>query len=316
MEIKSPLLSIIIPIYNVEKYLDRCLESIRCQSFDDYEVIMIDDGSHDNSGNICDRYTKIDSRFRVIHQSNAGVAEARSKGLDAAKGLYVMFCDPDDYYIDGSLENCAKYIGKDNAYYSIYCTGFKTLYDDGREVDKTIPAYRVYSRTKGLAMLDSLYMGGFVCNKIYKREIIECFNVRFDKRFKSHEDKLFFIDFISNVNKICLIPVAPYVYCVREGSLSFIFNNIESRVDALKCIHDKVMLRFGGIARFWELGWTRDWLNNYYSKVYGFGTRDSYSDQEREMVANYLTMIDKEYKSHLFYYYFNRIIEKVKKILS
>lgn len=316
MEKKSPLLSIIIPIYNVEKYLDRCLESIRCQSFDDYEVIMIDDGSPDNCGDICDRYTKMDSRFKVIHQSNAGVAAARSKGLDAATGRYVMFCDPDDYYIDGSLENCAKYIGKDNASYSIYCTGFKTLYDDGREVDKTIPCYKVYSRTKGLAILDSLSMGGFVCNKIYKQEVIERFNVRFDKRFKSHEDKLFFIDFISNVNKICLIPEAPYVYCVRDGSLSFTFNNIESRVNALQCIHDKVMSQFGGIARFWELGWTRDWLDNYYSKVYGVETRDSYSDEEREMVANYLTMINKEYKSHLFYYYTNRIIEKVKTILS
>ena len=117
-------------------------------------------------------------------------------------------------------------------------------------------------------------------------------------------------------DNVCLIPVVPYVYCRRDNSLSFTYDNIESRVNALQCIHDKVMSQFGGIARFQELGWIRDWLNNYYSKVYGVKTRDLYSDEEREMVADYLTMINKEYKNHLFYYYFNRIIEKVKTILS
>lgn len=309
---KMVQISIIIPIYNVEEYLERCLDSILQQSFTDYEVVLIDDGSSDDSGSICDNYAQKDSRFIVIHQKNAGVAVARNKGLETATGLYVMYCDPDDYYIKDTLASCVSYIGKDSMYYDVYCTGFKSLYDDGHEEYKSIPKYGVYNRTQGLATMDSLYMGGFVCNKIYKRDLIEKNHVRFNKNFKSHEDKLFFIDFISCASTICLIPEEPYVYCIREGSLSFTFDNIKSRLEALQCIHERVMANFGGIARFWELGWTRDWLINYHMKVYGVDTKERYSDEERAMVSSFLDIINKEYSKHRIFYYVSRIIQIIK----
>ena len=96
METMTPLLSVIVPVYNVEKYLSRCIDSILSQTFTDFELILVDDGSPDNCGSICDEYAKKDKRIIVIHQQNRGVSSARNKGLDIARGEYVTFVDSDD----------------------------------------------------------------------------------------------------------------------------------------------------------------------------------------------------------------------------
>ena len=92
-----PEISIIVPVYNVEKYLTRCIDSILNQTFTDFELILVDDGSTDKSGVICDKYSKIDSRIKVIHSKNEGAAQARNYGLDIAKGKFIGFVDSDDY---------------------------------------------------------------------------------------------------------------------------------------------------------------------------------------------------------------------------
>ena len=97
---KVPLFSIIIPIYNVEKYLVQCIESVLNQDYDDYELILVDDGSPDNCGEICDSYLNKNSNIRVIHKKNGGISDARNTGLKEAKGDYVIFIDSDDYICD------------------------------------------------------------------------------------------------------------------------------------------------------------------------------------------------------------------------
>ena len=94
---KDPQISVIVPVYQAEAYIRRCLDSIVNQTFQDWECILVDDGSKDNSGAICDEYAVKDSRFRVIHQTNRGVSVARQVGLDASKGEYIAFADPDDW---------------------------------------------------------------------------------------------------------------------------------------------------------------------------------------------------------------------------
>lgn len=94
------MFSIIVPVYNVEKYLDKCLKSILRQTFKDFECIIIDDGSQDNSNIIIDKYVKLDQRFKVIHQKNMGISAARNAGLDIAEGDYITFIDSDDYIAD------------------------------------------------------------------------------------------------------------------------------------------------------------------------------------------------------------------------
>ena len=107
----SPLFSIIIPVFNVEKYINECLDSVYVQSFKDYEVILVNDGSSDKSGQICESYTQNDSRFNVIHQINGGLSAARNKGIIEAKGLFLLFLDSDDYWNDENfLAGLAKLI--------------------------------------------------------------------------------------------------------------------------------------------------------------------------------------------------------------
>ena len=98
------MISIIIPVYNVSQYLDECLKSVSAQTYTDWECILIDDGSTDNSGDICDRWCVKDPRFRVIHQANAGVSAARNKGIDLAQGDYITFIDSDDWVDDDYLD--------------------------------------------------------------------------------------------------------------------------------------------------------------------------------------------------------------------
>ena len=98
-----PFFSVIIPVYNVEKYLDQCVRSVLNQPFTDLEVILVDDGSTDSSGKMCDAYVARDSRVRVIHQENGGLGQARNAGLHVAKGKWILFLDSDDYWCDGCL---------------------------------------------------------------------------------------------------------------------------------------------------------------------------------------------------------------------
>ncbi len=113
-------MSIIVPVYNVEKWLRRCIDSILNQTFRDFELILVDDGSPDNCPSICDEYAAKDNRIKVIHQKNRGLGEARNSGLKVASGTYILFCDSDDAYVDGAFEklmaNVEKYPGAD-----LYC---------------------------------------------------------------------------------------------------------------------------------------------------------------------------------------------------
>ena len=110
-----PIISVILPVFNMEKYIDRCVNSVIGQSFSDWELILVDDGSTDGSGNICDEYAKKDSRIRVIHKKNGGVASARQIGTDEAEGKYSIHCDADDWIDSNMLENMYSEAQKENA---------------------------------------------------------------------------------------------------------------------------------------------------------------------------------------------------------
>ena len=102
---EKPLISIIIPVYKVEKYLEKCIKSVLDQTYKNLQIILVDDGSPDNCGNICDNYAKIDNRIEVIHKANGGLSEARNVGLKVARGEYIGFVDSDDYVSNEMFEN-------------------------------------------------------------------------------------------------------------------------------------------------------------------------------------------------------------------
>ena len=121
--------SIIIPVYNVEKYLKQSIQSVLDQSYEDFEVILIDDGSTDKSPAICDELAEKDERVKVIHKQNGGVSSARNEGIRQAKGDYILFLDADDWYDTKLLENCLPYTEKElNAFYFNYANIYKNLY--------------------------------------------------------------------------------------------------------------------------------------------------------------------------------------------
>ena len=130
------MISVIIPVYNVEKYLCECIDSVLGQTYQDYEVILVDDGSTDSSGTICDKYAETNSRIKVIHRKNGGLSEARNTGFDAANGEYIYFLDIDDYIRADALERMHEASKKTNA--DIYFFEAEVFYDDKENVDNSV----------------------------------------------------------------------------------------------------------------------------------------------------------------------------------
>lgn len=173
---KTPLISIIIPIYNVEKYLDKGIRSVLSQTYDNIEVILVDDGSPDDSGSICDVHAKNDRRIRVIHKENGGVSSARNAGLDIAKGAYIMFIDGDDWvdadHVEYLMSLCRKSGAPMSMSYGIHASS-KGSHGTVQDKQKIV---------SGIDMAaDLLYhktvIGSY--NKLFKRELIYGNNVRF-----------------------------------------------------------------------------------------------------------------------------------------
>lgn len=213
----SPKISIIVPIYNVEKYLRRCLDSIRAQTFTDFECICIDDGSPDGSGRILDEYAELDGRFRVIHQENAGVSAARNVGLDAARGEWIAFCDSDDWieadYMKTMYETVAE-IGADLVVCGINlelkngkkqflcCVKAKEVYDSKEKF------LNKFASLRGKSQYDACIHS--VVNKFYSINLLNA--VRFSPDIKYSEDYLFNLDIFENVEKCVFVEKAFYTY--------------------------------------------------------------------------------------------------------
>ena len=226
-----PKVSVIVPIYNVEKYLDRCMESLLNQTLKDIEIIMVNDGSPDNCPQMCDEYAKKDSRVKVVHKKNGGLGFARNSGLDIATGEYVAFVDSDDYVDLNMYEKLYK-AAEENNNEAVFC-GFKKEFSPNRFIEcKECDTYTEYSSDKmNELVLDfiaapphckSEYIHDMsVWHSIYKRSIIEDNNIRFiSERDYASEDIPFQIDFLKCCKKVGFIPDIFYVYCYNGGSLT------------------------------------------------------------------------------------------------
>lgn len=215
------MVSVIVPIYNNEKYLPRCIESIIRQAYSDIEIILVDDGSTDSSGTICDKYAAKDERISVIHTSNCGVSSARNKGLDAACGEYVYFVDSDDIISRNAIEILVALIGNYDmsfAGHAIYDTNkrLRTRWEDYSEQphiwerDEALMLMFDCSALKGYKQ--KYYYIGYCYNKLFRKSILDNFNIRFDEGIHYNEDRLFVVKYISNCNRIISIPKSIYKY--------------------------------------------------------------------------------------------------------
>ena len=219
------MISIIVPIYNVEKYLNRCVDSILAQTFTDFELILVDDGSPDNCGKICDEYAEKDSRIYVIHKENGGLSDARNAGLDIAKGEYVYFVDSDDYVEPDLLEKIIPYMQEGC---QLVPFEFLAEYDDGSvrlfNYSAAGSYYSFKSDEDRLGFIINVFMkygiGFEAWNRVFDRSIIEKYNLRFEDGTRIlAEDMYFSLCYLAHIEKIYVLKDCPYHYCLRKGSI-------------------------------------------------------------------------------------------------
>ncbi|EGO6689884.1 glycosyltransferase, partial [Enterococcus faecalis] len=163
-----PKISIIVPVYNVEKYLEKCVRSILAQTFTDFELILVDDGSPDSSGAMCDQFAEQDQRVKVIHKENGGLSDARNAGIEIATGEYLGFVDSDDYIADDMYELLYTNIVKEDADLSI--CGIYDVYEGKEPVEKQ-QQYIVLDKVAAMKMiLEAKVVSVHAVNKLYKKE--------------------------------------------------------------------------------------------------------------------------------------------------
>lgn len=217
-------ISIIVPAYNAEKYLSQCIESILTQTYSNLEIILVDDGSKDSTGNICDEYQKKDERIKVIHQLNAGVSKARNAGLDIATGKHVMFIDADDFYERNACEVLYNEISQKQADY--VAGNYIHTNANGEKWEQPLFDQTQYGNFE-LSMKDyqkSIFvMNSVIWNKIFNREFLEKYKLRFVEGALA-EDAIFSIDCYAHAKKAYYINDVVYNYRQNENNSSISTN--------------------------------------------------------------------------------------------
>lgn len=214
-------ISIIIPIYNAEKHLRKCINSLINQSYSNTEIILIDDGSTDKSLNICNEYGKKYSNIKVIHQENQGVSAARNNGINNSTGNYIGFVDADDYIEEKMLEKMMFQMIKNNL--DIVICNLYYEDENFKEIEKfNHNDYEIDRNKFPYEMYSNYAMQGYVCNKLYRKSIIENKKIRFDTKYIVLEDDLFnYIIFFNNKNlKIKYIDEKLYHYVKQATGAS------------------------------------------------------------------------------------------------
>lgn len=205
-------LSVIVPVYNAEKYMDQCIESIVKQTYKDLEIILVNDGSTDKSGEMCDVWAAKDNRIKVIHKENGGVSTARNAGLDVATGDYVAFVDSDDTLLITAYEKSIKEIQQHNLDLLIF--GYETVFPDysvQKYMDCTM--FTRYEYKENISKYISSKVGfASTCHKIYRTDIINMFKIHFDEDIKINEDGIFNCQYFTHCHYIKCIPDIFYFY--------------------------------------------------------------------------------------------------------
>ena len=218
---KSPAISVIVPVYNAEPYLPRCLDSILEQTFTDFELLLIDDGSQDKGGAICDAYAQKDNRIHVFHQPNAGVSYARNTGLDHACGQYVVFVDSDDYVLPDYLRSLYEDVCGHQGV-GLIIQGAHGVNSQGEPLrDFLFPDICLpYQRFDEAFAEYELWFWGFSWGKIYQKAVLDAHHIRFDEGISCREDLLFMLRYLFFCDYLQFRPAMNYIYIYYTHSLS------------------------------------------------------------------------------------------------
>ena len=227
----KPMISVIVPVYNVEKYIKKGIESLLAQSYQNIEIILVDDGSPDNSPMILDQYAKKDSRIRVLHQKNQGVSTARNNGIKITNGEYVLFVDCDDYVREDYVEYFYQLISKKSADMAINYDLFSALNPNHSHYEK------IESKSRE-QIIEDIYLGKMnvaVWNKIYKKSFLEKNNIRFNPKIWYGEGMLFNIECLSKTKKVAIGSKKVYYQVYNQNSAMRSFN-MESNLCGIRSL--------------------------------------------------------------------------------
>lgn len=210
---KEAFVSIIIPAYNVSQYLEECVYSLLNQTYTDFEIIIVDDGSTDNTYSICDKLALENNKIRIFHQKNQGVSVARNIGMKQAKGKYYIFCDADDVVAPQYIE--ALVMCMENADTGII--GFTSKVED---LSMNINLNVTCSKAKDVIekILNGTNYDGYLWNKIFQKKIIEDYDLGFKQNITVWEDLLFVLEYLKKCERVAILGNKLYYYRCREGS--------------------------------------------------------------------------------------------------
>ena len=231
MTMPNPTISVIVPVYKAEKYLEECVRSILAQTFGDFELILVEDGSPDRCGEICDRLAEQDRRITVIHKKNEGVSIARNTGIDRARGAYLTFVDSDDTLDEGFLEAALSDLERSGT--DLYISGLlMETWENGKIVSTQRYANsdtKTYSVRQLLEQRDLDYPQICICGpccKLYKKSIVEEYGVRFPAEITSGEDTCFVLDVLAHCGDVYFAKDCFYHY--RRGNEESLFSRFHA----------------------------------------------------------------------------------------
>ena len=240
------LISVVVPVYNVEHYLKKCVDSICHQTYRNLEIILVDDGSTDCSGSLCDEFATSDSRIRVIHKFNGGLSDARNAGMELASGEWWMFVDSDDYIAPDTAETLLLAAVENHC--EIAVCNMMRIYEDGKQEPFYCPVTEP-TIWAGEQRFETLRQPS-VCNKLFRADLFK--ELRFPKR-KFYEDTFVYHVLAHRANRIALTGLSGYYYLSRRESILGHSQFTDRYFDYVEAIHERAMFLFNhGVSRYGE----------------------------------------------------------------
>lgn len=215
---KNNLVTIIIPVYNAERFLEKCIESVQNQTYQEIEIVLVNDGSTDNSLNVCKRYSAIDSRIVIIDKSNGGVSSARNRGIEAASGDFCCFVDSDDWIEDTHIEEMLNEMQDADCLIEGY-----TRENNNDVVHCQLNSSEYNMNDLNRQDIESLFVDGYIhpCwNKLYKTQLVKKYDIRFEENIHISEDSLFCLNYLQFCNKLKLSASITYHYHIESAVIS------------------------------------------------------------------------------------------------
>lgn len=240
-----PKISVIVPVYNVEKYIRRCIDSILLQAYTNFELLLVNDGSTDNSGKICDEYAKIDQRIKVFHKQNGGVSSARNLGLDKAIGEWIAFVDSDDYITKSYLENLIKEVKSND------CIVISNYHHCNKPPMMQLENINLSRENMVRYFFDyHIFNLSVPYSKLFNTHIINQNKIRYPLGIHMGEDGIFMAQYLNCISSAIIINTLDYNVNETEGSLSSKYNSFNSEWECYKTWKKELLSfinRFGNI---------------------------------------------------------------------